>query len=168
MMKTYKIFYDTEFIEDGKTIVPLSLGFVTEDGMQLYLVITDVDHSKANDFVKENVLPYLHTREATYCTRKEAATIIKIWVRDVSRNRRVEFWANYCAYDWILLCQLFGTMAELPVGWPQFSFEIQHELRRRGYCRSSDLPELKTVYIPHNCLDDARGVKERYELLSSI
>lgn len=33
-----KIFYDTEFLEDGKTIMPISLGMVREDGETLYAI----------------------------------------------------------------------------------------------------------------------------------
>lgn len=164
----YNIFLDTEFMEDGETIKPLSLGFVTETNKTLYMVITDVDHDEANEFVKENVIPYLHRDEATYCTRKEAGPIIKDWIRNTSNGKRIKFWANYGAYDWVLLCQLFGPMVDLPIGWPMYCNEIQQELRNKGYYRASDLPELTTVKVPHNCLDDAKGVKERYEWLRSI
>ena len=51
-----KYFFDFEFIEDGKTIDPISLGLVCEDGRELYFVFEECDWSKANDWVVENVL----------------------------------------------------------------------------------------------------------------
>ena len=54
-----KYFFDTEFIEDGKTIDLISIGIVAEDGRELYLLNYDCDHSMASDWVKANVLNYL-------------------------------------------------------------------------------------------------------------
>lgn len=36
-----KFFYDTEFIEDGKTIDLISIGIVAEDGLEYYAVNLD-------------------------------------------------------------------------------------------------------------------------------
>jgi 3' exoribonuclease, RNase T-like len=37
-----KIFYDTEFIEDGRTIDLISIGMVAEDGREYYAVNRDM------------------------------------------------------------------------------------------------------------------------------
>lgn len=44
-----KYFFDTEFIEDGKTIELLSIGIVSEDGREFYAESLDADHSKAEE-----------------------------------------------------------------------------------------------------------------------
>ena len=54
-----RYFYDTEFIEDGSTIELVSIGIVGEDGSEYYAVSTDFDPSKANAWVRENVLDKL-------------------------------------------------------------------------------------------------------------
>ena len=54
-----RYFYDTEFIEDGRTIELVSIGIVAEDGREYYAVSTDFDPSKANAWVRENVLDKL-------------------------------------------------------------------------------------------------------------
>lgn len=69
-----KIFYDTEFLEDGKTILPISLGMVREDGETLYAVNDqllrpptklsvppDYPYARvaANDWLMRNVVPHL-------------------------------------------------------------------------------------------------------------
>lgn len=54
-----KYFYDTEFIEDGKTIDLISIGIVAEDGRELYMQSTEFDPAKASYWVKKNVLASL-------------------------------------------------------------------------------------------------------------
>ena len=54
-----RYFYDTEFIEDGRTIELVSIGIVAEDGREYYAVSTAFDPSKANAWVRENVLDKL-------------------------------------------------------------------------------------------------------------
>lgn len=54
-----KYFLDTEFIEDGKTIDLISIGIVAEDGREFYCLNYDCDHSKASQWVKDNVLAHL-------------------------------------------------------------------------------------------------------------
>ena len=50
---------DTEFDEDGKTIELISIGIVSADGRELYLVSSEFDPDRCNDWVKKNVLPHL-------------------------------------------------------------------------------------------------------------
>ena len=38
-----RIFYDTEFLDDGKTIDLISIGMVAEDGRELYAVSSEFD-----------------------------------------------------------------------------------------------------------------------------
>lgn len=105
-----RIFFDTEFIEDGKTIDLISIGMVREDGAVLYMENKECKLWLANDWVKENVIPHL-TSENDAWDRVQIATAVKNFVGD-----RPEFWAYYAAYDWVALCQLYGTMMRLPKG----------------------------------------------------
>jgi hypothetical protein len=60
-----KIFYDTEFIEDGRTIDLISIGMVAEDGRELYLVNDEIDDDplseriRGHNWLMENVIPHL-------------------------------------------------------------------------------------------------------------
>jgi len=54
-----RYWYDTEFIDDGKTIDLLSVGIVAEDGRELSLQSCECDLEKASSWVRENVLPHL-------------------------------------------------------------------------------------------------------------
>jgi hypothetical protein len=70
-------------------------------------------------------------------------------------------WADYGAYDHVVLCQLWGRMIDLPEGVPMFTSDLQTE---RGRLGSPDLPSMPNV-TEHNALSDAREVKHRYEWL---
>ena len=54
-----RIYFDTEFIEDGRTIDLLSIGLVREDGATYYAEPAEADRDRASDWVRENVLPHL-------------------------------------------------------------------------------------------------------------
>ena len=54
-----RYFYDTEFIEDGRTIELISIGVVAEDGREYYAVSTEFDPERAGSWVRANVLPKL-------------------------------------------------------------------------------------------------------------
>jgi len=63
-----KYYLDTEFIEDGKTIDLISLALISESGQEMHLLNADCDWSRADQWVKENVLSRIRN-----ITRKEAA-----------------------------------------------------------------------------------------------
>lgn len=44
-----RYFYDTEFIDDGRTIELISIGMVSEDGREYYAVSTAFDPQQAGD-----------------------------------------------------------------------------------------------------------------------
>jgi len=54
-----RIWFDTEFIDDGKNIELLSIGMVREDGKTYYAEAKEADRSRATGWVSQNVLPQL-------------------------------------------------------------------------------------------------------------
>lgn len=150
-----KIFFDTEFIEDGKTIDLLSIGMVREDGMSIYLENAIADVSKASPWVCENVLPHLRKTPGVVLHPVDIAHIVKNFVGD-----KPEFWAYYGAYDWVSLCQLYGKMIDLPPTWPMFCMDIKQFAMGLGNPR---LPEQLTP--KHHALNDADWTKDAYEFL---
>lgn len=63
-----KIWYDTEFLDDGKTIELISIGMVAEDGREFYAVTEDVAAGALHDrvlhhpWLMKNVVPHLPLR----------------------------------------------------------------------------------------------------------
>ena len=149
-----KIWFDTEFIEDGKTIELISIGMVKENGDVYYAEVSGVDYSKADDWVKENVVN--HLMGCKYLkTRQEICSEIINFV-----GVSPEFWAYYCSYDWVALCQLYGKMIDLPLSWPMFCRDLKQ------YAGDEKLPKQRGT--EHHALEDALWTKEAYEYVKSV
>lgn len=144
-----RIWFDTEFIEDGRTIDLISIGMVREDGATFYAENADCDLSRASPWVQENVLPHL---TGDGLRKPQLAEAVKAFA-----GSDPEFWAYYAAYDWVALCQLYGTMMDLPQGWPMFCLDLKQEAYQRG----RDLP--KQEGIEHDALADARWNRLAWE-----
>ncbi len=112
-----RIWFDTEFIEDGKTIDLISIGLIREDGRTYYAESAECALSKACPWVEANVFPHL-TGE-----RKNKGRIAQD-IRDFAGDDP-EFWAWFGSYDWVSLCQLYGRMIDLPPGWPMFVRDLR-------------------------------------------
>jgi hypothetical protein len=187
-----RIFLDTEFIEDGRTIDLVSIGMVREDGRTYYGQAQDFDPAKASPWVREHVLEqltrcdrslslaeelYLHRKSdrpcSTMCPWRSRASLAQEIKRFVAtkpiwgeRAEMPEFWADYASYDWIALCQIFGTMMELPEGWPMFVRDVQQTRDElvRGTGEAILWPGRAGVHEPeHHALNDARDCKERFD-----
>lgn len=116
-----RYFFDTEFIEDGKTIDLISIGIVAEDGRECYRESAEANLQKANPWVQQNVLPHLL---GIGTSRQSIAEQLVVFC-DPETYGPPEFWAYYADYDWIALCQVFGTMMDLPKGWPMYCRDLK-------------------------------------------
>ncbi len=143
-----RFWFDTEFIEDGKTIDLLSIGIVAEDGREMYLEIGEADWSKASPWVKENVL--VHMGKGPTVGREEA----KLRVLDFVGTDKPEIWAYYADYDWVALCQLFGTMMDLPKGWPMYCRDLKQ--------LAGDLKLPEQGKGEHHALADAKWTRDAW------
>lgn len=148
-----RIFFDTEFMDDGKTIDLISIGLVAEDGREYYAVSAESDFSKANDWVKANVLPHIGGNRKT--RRAIAAEIVEF------AGPKPEFWAWYAAYDWVVLCQLYGRMIDVPAGWPMFCRDVKQIHAAHGFP-----PIPFQTSQEHNALEDARYTRLLWQRLT--
>lgn len=184
-----RIYYDTEFIEDGKTIDLLSIGMVAEDGRELYLIPGDTNailRACQREWLRQNVLPYLPiivrddgeefgmSEPYWYEWNEDHPAYDKnVWITSTIRAMVHQFilntpnpqlWSWYPAYDHVVLAQLFGTMMDLPPVIPMTTFDLEQERVRIG----APLP-LGTKDA-HNALADAHWHRDigsylqRYEL----
>lgn len=150
------LWFDTEFMDDGRTIDLISIGIVRDDGVEYYAECAEFDLSKASDWLISNVVPRL-TR-----TVKPRAQIAKEIVEFA--GDKPEFWAYYASYDWVALCQLYGTMMDLPKPWPMFCLDI------RQLQHSRRIPMIWTQEPnEHNALSDARWARQAWaELVETV
>jgi hypothetical protein len=124
-----RYFYDTEFLEDGRTIDLISIGIVAEDARELYLVSEDIESDPQlyerigrHKWLMEKVVPSLPLRAKDPITQPHAQYAGKFYL-DARDNRVVsrrfirnavrdflladdspELWADYAAYDHVVLC----------------------------------------------------------------
>jgi hypothetical protein len=160
------LFHDWEFLENGSTIAPISVGMVREDGESYYAVFADAPWwaVQQHSWLFKNVWPRTSLdgrgpaeNGATYFKSKmEIALEVLHFIEETPD---VELWGDYCSYDHVALCQLWGTMMSLPVTVPMFTSDLQTELRRARLSEEM-LPARPAIMIEHNALGDAR-----YELL---
>lgn len=166
-----KYFYDTEFIEDGRTIDLISIAIVAEDGREYYAISKEFKPRKASKWVKENVLNHLPPRRPSFYdsprikgeslawkSRKQIAQDILDFVGEDSP----EFWAYYADYDHVALCQLFGRMIDLPTHFPMYTRDLKQLLDDRGN------PKMPKPKDEHQALSDARWVKEVYDTIKAL
>ena len=149
------IWFDTEFIDDGKTIELISIGLVREDGAEYYAEPVGVDYSRADLWIKDNVIAHL-----TGITKSRAQIAQEI-IEFV--GKKPEFWAYYASYDWVALCQLYGTMMQLPDGWPMYCRDLKQLRDSKG---NPDINVEKGV--EHSALDDARWTKLAYQYVNGL
>jgi len=183
-----KVYMDWEFIEDGVTIKPISVGMVSSDGREYYAVFRDmpVKRISKDDWLMANVvsgLPRLYgeARQAAWRSNRlgldwsDPAIKPHDQIRDEVKSfilgdhsdmlPAVELWADYGAYDHVCLAQLFGRMIDLPEGMPMFTNDVQQEASRLGLS-DKELPQQPDGL--HNALADARHVKVVAEFLRNF
>lgn len=180
-----KYYLDTEFIEDGRTIDLISIGIVSEDGREFYVLNADCDWSRADNWVRNNVLsslPPLTAYEYKLCNNNsiDISQVLKCKGSYIPYNRFAdailefcdidthgipEFIAYYADYDWVALCQTFGKMIDLPKGFPMYCKDLKQEIDRQGFQYNS--PNVHNALDNvHNALDDAKWVKKLSEILN--
>lgn len=184
-----RVYYDTEFREDGRTIDLLSIGLVREDGPEYYAVVSDADWDAVHNdkWLLQNVWPGMPVRglrtkfrtvvhggveeyvETAGFLDKSSSLVKPKWVianevRDfLTATPDLELWAWYGAYDHVALAQLWGRMIELPKGIPMWTNDLKQEAERLGN------PQLPVqTEGQHNALEDARHNLVRARFLDEL
>lgn len=152
-------FLDTEFHEDGRIIDLISIALLSEEGDCYYAVSNEFDPEKCNEWVKENVLPKLPPRASPL--RKSRAQIAgDIRAILLAEHEKPEIWGYFCDYDWVVLCQLYGRMIDLPKGFPFWCRDLKQLMQDRGI-EKKDLPA-ENAAKEHNALADACWIRDAY------
>ena len=96
-----------------------------------------------------------------------------------------DFYAYYADYDWVLFCSLFGTMIDLPKGFPMYCRDLKQMLDEKvsKFCwqeiketsfdsalkrlknENSNYPQQENE---HNALADAKWNKKLFEFLANL
>lgn len=168
-----RIYYDLEFLEDGRTIELISIGMVAEDGREYYAVCEDApwEQIRESEWLMGHVVPTLTASrpdgelydptDPCVRSRRQIADEVRDFIR---ATPGVELWASYGAYDHVCLAQLWGSMMGLPDGVPMWTNDIQQEALRQGLTWA-DLPQMEDG--EHNALADARHNRVRADFLDA-
>lgn len=154
-----KYFLDTEFIESGsgKPIQLISIGIVAEDGRTFYRISNEFKSLDASRWVLENVLNKLEVDLPRHSLNLIAIDLLEFVGRD-----KPEFWGYYADYDWVVLCQIFGTMIDLPKGWPMYCRDLKQ------WSDELKAPHFEGPKGEHNALADAQWNVELYRYLAKF
>jgi len=156
-----RFFYDTEFIEDGRTIELVSIGVVAEDGREFYAVSTAFDPTRAIEWVRRNVLDKLPP-PADPAWRSPSRIRDDLLDFLLAPGERVELWAWMAGYDHVTLAQLWGDMRALPREIPRFTHELRQRWEDLG---SPPLPPASEEQ--HDALADARHNLARWVAMNA-
>ncbi len=94
----------------------------------------------------------------------------------------VEFYGYYCDYDWVVFCQLFGKMIDLPKGFPMYCKDLKQELDNVDLKKINgdiflnpdwlsdikDHPKYPKQVNEHSALFDARWNKQLHQFLNEL
>lgn len=153
-----KYWLDTEYIAQPFAIDLVSIGLVAEDGREFYAESSEVDWSKASRWTLEHVRPQL---DGPAMPREDIGYGVQ---RFVGADHAPVFWGYYCAFDWVSLCGLFGSLTELPFGFPQFCLDIKQWAVALG---DPEMP-IQAGDGRHHALADARWTRQAWTRLASL
>lgn len=170
-----KYFIDTEFIDDDetRTVDLISIGIVCEDGRELYLVSNEFDEAKCDDWLKDNVLkqlPPTHEPDGNgkpfrpstvWRSRKEIREQVEAFIKPT--DEPIEIWAYFASYDWLVFCQLWGRMLDLPAHFPKFVRDLKTYALDLGF--TGKFKSLVPDNGHHDALMDARWNRDVYQML---
>lgn len=179
---THKYFYDTEFHERGGSyaIEAISIGIKAEDGRSYYAVYNDFDTRAVakNEWLLKNVMSSIDHERFVVADHEGMQMVRDIYITDKNCKPRAtiaeeivefvkgttpEWWNWYGAYDHVVLSQTFGTMMDLPHGFPMFSMDLKQLHRDKGYPAMPRQPQGL-----HNALADAEFNVVRYQYLRGL
>lgn len=162
-----RYFLDWEFIEDGHTIDPISVGIVDDAGLEYYAVFEDApwERIRENEWLTANVVPQLPFPDG-WKPREQIRSDVKYFLSpfvDGEFRGNIELWTWFGAYDHLCLAQLFGSMADYPIHLPKWSNDARQWHYQLG---EPDLPEQQSGL--HDALEDARHLRRIHAHLTKV
>jgi hypothetical protein len=201
----------------------ISIGIVAEDGRTYYAISNQFEPDDADKWVKDNVLypimrqngydkPLSNLHGYLSYDRKAVKSIQRAFgkhpvtiglevrefcggsqIEDFVTDKQIEFYGYFSDYDWVVFCSMFGTMMNLPKGFPmyckdlkQYKDDLADRLISQGYGTHTegnkyypkdmaeankwieDYPAYPTQSNEHNALDDAKWNFKLYKFLNSF
>lgn len=173
-----RIFYDFEFVENGETVIPVSIGMVDEQDKALYIINKPLMLAEyygepyywkgkyecnASKFVQDEVYKHISRKDVEEfgAQPEEWADIIHGFISnggEIKSRDQVELWGYFSSYDHLCLAQCFGTMMQLPEPIPMNT----HDVLTINNGKIIDF----TPMIKHHPVYDAFWTKKVYDVFS--
>lgn len=144
-----KYWFDTEYLPQPFSMDLVSIGVVAEDGREFYAESAEVDWSKANKWALTHIRPQL---DGPTKSIEEIGYGLRAFV---GADPDPVFWAFYAAFDWVAFCGIFGSLTEMPFGFPQHCMDLKQWAVELGNPRLPPPPAGR-----HHALHDARWTRE--------
>ena len=185
------VYFDMEFTGLHQATTPISLGMVAETGTEFYAEFTDYDASQVDPWIQEHVVNNLILSserdgvwiEPALVEGKNSCRVLgnktyveyylSAWLRGLSESvdfRQLTLHGDHLAYDWVLLCELFGGALSLPDFIYYIPIDLATSLReceydpdvsREQFAQMRDIGAL----TKHNSLFDAHIVRRCFHAL---
>lgn len=173
-----KVFLDCEFTSLEKGAELISVAMISEHGEELYIEIEDIKSTEAHKLLDQDQKEWLdknvfsnffiaedirvmsgsyYNVEKRMCKHK-----IEDWLQNIINDKKqgkVEFWGDVPAYDWVLLCDLWGGARNLPEYIHYIIRDLGTYLETKGIVADTPRESLLNEKIHgklHNALYDAR------------
>jgi hypothetical protein len=167
-----RYYLDSEFYEDGRTIDLISIALVAEDGREFYACSLDAELHRCDAWMRTNVLPHLPPySDKAWMTRDQIRDGIARFIFTKTQSEgepwivdyKAEFWGYYADYDWVVFCQLWKRMVDLPRHFPKHCMDLKQYAVDRGN------PKLPPKPVDaHNALADARWNRDVHKFLTGL
>lgn len=166
--------YYVDFEFEDHQLMPLSIGIVSQDDRELYLVRPDwlgvVTTSANYEWLMQNVVPDLRKQYDDPLVKEpfnEHVDFTTNWAGHIAafvgKDPQPEFWGYFCDYDWVLFCHLFGRMIDLPANFPNFCLDLKQLALSCGVRDS--LKKLVPIKGEHCAVADARWMRTVHNML---
>lgn len=169
--------YDFEFEDNGKCIIPISLGIVSDDDRRLYLINQEYaqtyhdlegyewrgESSVITPWLCQNVMNKIEPEDVLLdgYPYDNWGNLVLDFISDSGRytsRDEIELVGWYAAYDHVALSQIWGSMMSLPEPIPMFTRELE-DFRKGQLTPARNKEELPE----HHALFDAIYQKQIYD-----
>jgi hypothetical protein len=176
------------------TIDLISIGIVCEDGREYYAINRDLNlkHARKNKWLNEHVLSKLPEKRPLYPPHGSPRIYQESmrWLpMDQIRQEIIdfcggkpdfdvggsfysypnglpEFYGYYSDYDWVVFCWMFGTMMELPNGFPMYCKDLKQMLDEK--VERLNLYYYKDILGKSSEVDRPATFKEKLEKIKAL
>ncbi len=129
----FPIFKDLKQKELADYYKGVSMGFYSSEPRRIFcyrhLKALIKRYGKSNKDIAREVVGFVHLpiiEKHSDGVQSYDDLLRQVFIND--ENEPHEFYGYYADYDWVLLCSLFGTMMDLPIGFPMYCNDLKQDL----------------------------------------